>query len=204
MPNNTQDIISLVFAVILHWNPFHYAASRQTTTTKNKNKNKKNKTTQKKVVLLKNQVDLISLSWTVTRMLYGAGNYDDFFFQPVQWRWTRFNIFKTTSVVKFQIPHLLAYFLWVIDPVLFLVIVVHWCTKPSDSIASMMSRGPVVSVSYTNRPLLVANATDAFSIPFLLVRFDSIKCTHEEQVMPVICKNNRNKILHPSYYWTTV
>lgn len=72
--------------------------------------------------------------------------------------------------------------------------------KPRDSIDSIMSRGPVVSVSYTNRPLLVANATDAFSIPFLLVRFDSIKWTHEEQVMPVICKKKRNRTLYRSYH----
>lgn len=77
----------------------------------------------------------------------------------------------------------------------FLSLVSSDAPKPSDSIASIMSRGPVVSVSNTNLPLLVAKATDACSIPGLLLMLDSIKCTQDEQVMPVIWKKCKQRII---------
>lgn len=58
--------------------------------------------------------------------------------------------------------------------------------NPKPSIASMMSRGPVNSVSYKNLPLLVARATEASWIPGRLIKVDSIRWTHDEHVIPVI------------------
>ena len=64
-------------------------------------------------------------------------------------------------------------------------------SKPKLLTASMISRGPVVSVSYTNRPLLVAKETDASSMPGLFFMLDSIEWTQEEHVIPVIWNVNK-------------
>lgn len=96
--------------------------------------------------------------------------------------------------LKFQPSYLLISLEWSILS-FFLSLVSSDAPKPSDSIASIMSRGPVVSVSNTNRPLLVAKATDACSIPGLLLMLDSIKCTQDEQVMPVIWKKCKQRII---------
>ena len=77
----------------------------------------------------------------------------------------------------------------------FLSSVARDAVNPRSSTASMMSRGPVISVSYTNRPLLVAKATEACKIPGLLIMEDSIRCTQEEHVIPLIwSKNEKIKI----------
>lgn len=182
--NNIHDIIFSVFAVTLHSNSFHCGLSPAPCAKKNLK--------IKKFSWLKNQEGLIQFNiLTFHRMLNGAEKKYFFLVLAV----TIFNrCFKSK-------PYLLISFEWSILS-LFLSSLSIDALKPRDSIDSIMSRGPVVSVSYTNRPLLVANATDAFSIPFLLVRFDSIKWTHEEQVMPVICNKKRNRTLYPSYHWT--
>ena len=77
----------------------------------------------------------------------------------------------------------------------FLSLLARDAVNPRSSTASMMSRGPVISVSYTNRPLLVAKATEACKIPGLLIMEDSIRCTQEEHVIPLIwSKNEKIKI----------
>lgn len=113
------------------------------------------------------------------------------------------NIIILLLFKKFQVSYLLISFEWSILS-FFLSLVSNEAPKPSDSIASMMSRGPVVSVSYTNRPLLVAKATDAWSIPGLLLMLDSIKCTQDEHVIPVIWKQNANKHNLIQINWETI
>ena len=51
---------------------------------------------------------------------------------------------------------------------------------------SMMSLGPISSVLKVNLPFDVDMATEAEIMPSFFLSVDSIRCTHEEQVMPVI------------------
>ena len=52
---------------------------------------------------------------------------------------------------------------------------------------SMMSLGPVVSVSYVNFPLDVSRATEDERMPGILTSVDSMRLTQESQYIPVIC-----------------
>lgn len=56
--------------------------------------------------------------------------------------------------------------------------------RSNTSISLMMSRGPIISESYLTCALLVAKATEAYIIPFSLIRLDSILWTQEAHVIP--------------------